>query len=268
MWDPPALHDAADSVLLTLKIVVVPALIVSVTLAGRRWGPRVGGVLASFPLVAGPVLIFFAIEQGDAFASDAARATLVSLVAVVTFSVVYAWACLRAPWWASLALAWVGFAIAIVTLHSGLRWTVASAVIAASASLTVGKFVLPARRPTGVGAPPPAWDLPLRMITAVGLVLTTTALAHRLGPAWSGALTPFPVALAILLGFLHAQQGAPSTIRFLHAFLPGMWSFVAFLVVVAVSVARLGSWVGFVLAFASVIPIQLGLLWWMKRSTA
>jgi hypothetical protein len=254
--------------LLALKIVVVPALIVSVTLAGRRWGQRVGGVLASFPLVAGPVLIFFAVEQGDAFASDAARPTLVSLVAVVMFSVVYAWACLRTPWWASLGLAWLGFGVAIVGLHSRLRWTVAGAVIVASASLTVGKLVLPARRPAGAGGPAPAWDLPLRIITTVGLVLTTTALAHRLGPAWSGALTPFPVALAILLGFLHAQQGAPSIIRFLHAFFPGMYSFVAFLLVVAVTVARLGAWVGFVLAFASVIPIQLGLLWWMKRSAA
>jgi hypothetical protein len=252
--------------LLALKIIVVPALIVSVTLAGRRWGPRVGGVLASFPLVAGPVLFFFAIEQGDVFAAEAARATLVSLVAVVTFSVVYAWACLRAPWWTSLIASWVGWAVAIVTLHSGLRWTVTTAVLAATGSLALGKAVLPARRGAGVSAEPPAWDLPLRMTTAVALVLTTTALAHRLGPAWSGALTPFPIALAILLGFLHAQQGSPPILRFLHAFLPGMLSFVAFLLVVAVTVARLGAWMGFLLAFASVVPIQVGLLWWMRRS--
>ena len=252
--------------LLALKIVVVPALIVSVTLAGRRWGPRVGGVLASFPLVAGPVLLFFAVEQGDRFAADAARATLVSLVAVVTFSVVYAWVCLRASWWASLLASWVGFAVAIVTLHGGPRWTVATAAAAAMGSLALGKMALPARRAAAAVAAAPAWDLPLRMLTAVALVLTTTALAHRLGPAWSGALTPFPVALAILLSFLHAQGGAPSTIRFLHAFFPGMWSFVAFLVVVAVSVARLGAWVGFALAFASVVPIQVALLWWMRRS--
>lgn len=253
--------------LLALKIVVVPALIVSVTLAGRRWGSRVGGVLASFPLVAGPVLIFFAIEQGDAFAAEAARATLVSLVAVVTFSLVYAWVGLRASWWASLMASWCGFAVAIVTLHGGRRWTVTAAAAAAIGSLALGKVALPSRRAVGTVAAAPPWDLPLRMLTAVALVLTTTALAHRLGPAWSGALTPFPVALAILLGFLHAQQGAPSTIRFLHAFFPGMWSFVAFLVVVAVSVARLGAWVGFALAFAAVVPIQVGLLWWMKRST-
>ena len=253
--------------LLALKIIVVPALIVSVTLAGRRWGPRVGGVLASFPLVAGPVLIFFAIEQGDVFAAEAARATLVSLAAVVTFSLVYAWTSLGAPWWTSLIVSWVGFAVAIVALHGGGRWTVTSAALVATVSLALGKIALPARRGAGLPAEPPAWDLPLRMTAAVALVLTTTALAHRLGPAWSGALTPFPVALCILLGFLHAQQGAPTIIRFLHAFFPGMLSFVAFLLVVAVSVARLGAWIGFLLAFASVVPIQVGLLWWMKRSS-
>ena len=56
--------------LLLLKIIVVPALIISVTLAGRRWGPRVGGVLASFPLVAGPVLFFLALGQSLGLPAD------------------------------------------------------------------------------------------------------------------------------------------------------------------------------------------------------
>ena len=51
----------SSRVLLLLKLVLVPALVVSVTLGGRRWGPRVAGFLASFPIVAGPTLTFFAI---------------------------------------------------------------------------------------------------------------------------------------------------------------------------------------------------------------
>src|SRR5262245_59531611 len=70
------------SVLLLMKVVLVPALVVFVTLGGRRWGPRVGGLLTSFPIVAGPTLFFFAAEQGGLFARDAARATLVALVGV------------------------------------------------------------------------------------------------------------------------------------------------------------------------------------------
>jgi hypothetical protein len=50
-------------ILVVLKLVLVPALIVSASLAGRRWGPPMAGLVASFPLVAGPALLFLAIER-------------------------------------------------------------------------------------------------------------------------------------------------------------------------------------------------------------
>jgi hypothetical protein len=138
-------------VLLVLKIIVVPMLIISVTLAGRRWGPRVGGVLASFPLVAGPVLFFLATEQGEAFAAEAARATLVSLIAVAASGLAYAWACPRAPWWMSLAASWGTFVLLIVILHS-IRWTAFAAFGVALASFIFTRALLPGT-PCSGGAP-------------------------------------------------------------------------------------------------------------------
>ena len=73
--------------LLVLKLVLVPALVVAVTLATRWWGPRVGGWLTGMPIVAGPALFFLALEQGDAFASEAARATLVALIGVAVLAI-------------------------------------------------------------------------------------------------------------------------------------------------------------------------------------
>ncbi len=238
--------------LLLLKIIVVPALIISVTLAGRRWGPRVGGVFASLPLVAGPVLFFLAQEQGEGFAAEAARATLVSLIAVAASGLAYAWASLRAPWWASLAASWGSFVLLVLALHR-IPWTPLAAFSAALA-----KGVAPATRS--------AWDMPLRVISAVALVLTTTGLAPSLGPTLSGALTPFPVALAILMAFTHVQQGPHTTIRFLRGFFPGMWSFAVFCLVTTLGLVALGKWVGFALALASVIPIQTAVLWWGARA--
>ena len=46
---------------LLLKLVLVPGLIALVTVAGRRFGPRIGGWLNALPLVAGPVLFFLAL---------------------------------------------------------------------------------------------------------------------------------------------------------------------------------------------------------------
>ena len=96
-------------------------------------------------------------------------------------------------------------------------------------------------------------------------VLTLTGLAGWLGPRVSGAFTAFPTALGILLVFTHAQQSAPSAIRFLHGFLPGMWGFALFVFVLAISIVPFGTWIAFALAIASLVPSQAVVLLWMNR---
>src|SRR2546427_12565012 len=113
--------------LFALKLTLVPLFIAGVTLGSRRWGPRIGGWLNAVPMVAGPVLLFLAIEQGAAFASRAALNTLAGLIGVATFSLAYAWAALRRPWWIALATGWAAFAVVTLVLHAvpcsrGPRW--------------------------------------------------------------------------------------------------------------------------------------------------
>ena len=250
--------------LLILKLFVVPTLVLTVTLGARRWGPRVGGFLASFPILAGPTLFFFAIEQGPAFVREAARATLMALVAVSISGLVYAWASLRAPWWISLAASWTSFTVTTLALNS-VRWPLPVALVAAVAGFFVVRALLPAARGAHVAAARSAWDLPLRTLASMAAVLTLTGLADWLGPRVSGAFTAFPTALGILLVFTHVQQGAPSAIRFLHGFLPGMWGFAVFVFVLAVAIVPLGTWIAFALAIASLIPSQAIVLLWMNR---
>jgi hypothetical protein len=254
----------ARVLLLLLKLFVVPALVLTVTLGARRWGPRVGGFLASFPILAGPTLFFFAIEQGPAFVREAARATLMALVAVSISGLVYAWASLRTPWWISLAASWASFVIATLALNS-VRWPLPIALVVAVASFFVVRALLPAARGAQVAAARSAWDLPLRTLASMIAVLTLTGLAEWLGPRVSGAFTAFPTALGILLVFTHGQQGAPSAIRFLHGFLPGMWGFAIFVFVLAISIVPLGLWIAFALAIASLAPSQAVVLLWINR---
>jgi hypothetical protein len=251
-------------VLLLLKICVVPALVVSVTLGARRWGPRVGGFLTSFPIVAGPTLFFFAVEQGNAFVRDAARATLLALIAVATSGLAYAWASTRAPWWASLPACWAAFVVTTLALNSS-SWPLPLALAAAVASFFLVRAVLPAARGAPAAAARSAWDLPLRTLVSVTVVLVLTGLAAWLGPRVSGAFTAFPSALGILLVFTHAQQGSSSVIRFLHGFLPGMWSFALFCAVIALAIVPLGKWLAFGLAIALLVPPQATVLWWISR---
>ena len=250
--------------LLVLKLLVVPALVLTVTLGARRWGPRAGGFLASFPILAGPTLFFFAIEQGPSFVREAARATLMALVAVSLSGLVYAWASLRTPWWISLAASWSSFTAATLALNS-VRLPLPIALVVAVAGFFVVRALLPPARGVHVAAERSAWDLPLRTLASMVAVLTLTGLADWLGPRVSGAFTAFPTALGILLVFTHAQQGAPSATRFLHGFLLGMWGFALFVFVLAVSIVPLGTWVAFALAIASLVPSQAVVLLWMNR---
>lgn len=95
-------------------------------------------------------------------------------------------------------------------------------------------------------------------------MLAVTLLADRLGPRFSGALTPFPVALAVVLAFAHARHGAGMVIRLLRGFMPAMWGFVLFCFVLAVGMVALGRDAAFGLALAVLLSVHAAALWWMR----
>ena len=250
--------------LLVLKLVLVPGLVAGVTLGARRWGPRIGGWLTAMPLVAGPTLFFLAMEQGHEFAARAALSTLVGLIGVAAFGVVYGWTALRCGWGLSVLAGWGAFVVTAV-LAQAVAWTPAAALLGTLVAFAIAARVLPAERGRSPTFTPPVWDLPLRMAGTLAVVLTVTSLAERLGPRLSGAFTPFPVALAVLLVFAHAQEGAPLAIRLLRGFLPAMWGFALFCLVVAVAMVPLGPGWAFLLALAVQMAVHGLVLWRMIR---
>ena len=75
---------------LLLKLVLAPLLVVGSSLAGRRWGPGLTGLLVAMPVVAGPILLITYLEHGSAFVARAASASLLGLVSLAAFAVVFA----------------------------------------------------------------------------------------------------------------------------------------------------------------------------------
>jgi hypothetical protein len=68
---------------------LAPLLVGAATLAARRWGPRVGGVVSAFPAIVGPVLVIDLLAHDAAFTARAAGGTLLGLVALSAFVAVY-----------------------------------------------------------------------------------------------------------------------------------------------------------------------------------
>jgi hypothetical protein len=242
-------------VLLLLRLVLVPIFIALVTLAALRWGPRAAAFVTALPAVAGPTLLFFAMQQGRVFAAQAASGTLLGLVGVAAFCLAYGYGSTRLRWFACLIVGWLAFGV-LTMLFRGVTVPAIAGLAIAVAALMLVRRLLPAPGPMEPSRARHRWDLPMRMVSAAALVFILTSVAARLGPALSGLLTPFPVATAIIAGFTHAQQGTGAVLRFLRGYMPGLCSFAIFCFVLAVMLPGHGVAVTFAAALATQLAAQ------------
>lgn len=226
--------------ILHAKLVLTPALLTLATLAGRRFGERAAGWLAGLPLTSGPVSVFLALEQGRAFAAEAAAGTLLGLVSVTAFCASYAIAAARGA--SGLACAASGV-LAFLGATAALRLVPPDPLCAfalALASLTLALSLVGRPRGARPRSAPLRFDLPLRIAVATSLVLALTAGAPRLGPALCGLLSPFPVFVGVLTVFAHAGSGARAAQDVLAGALAGSYAFATFFLVVSLGLERLG----------------------------
>lgn len=241
--------------MLALKLLLVPGFLALVSLAGRRWGPGVAGWLAGFPAVAGSILFVLALEHGAAFAATAATASLAAVFASTCFSLAYANACVHRPWTVASPLAIGAWALASFAL-SLLPTRPSLGLAIALASLLIAPRLFPR-----VAAPPRASrldrrELALRMAAGAALTLAVSALAAAIGPARSGILSVFPVIGVVLTAFSQREAGPAFVVRLVQAMLRGLWSFIAFCLVLGALLPRVGIAPAFAAAALTAVLVQ------------
>ena len=254
------------SVLLALKLLLAPALVVLSSLTTRRWGPRLGGILVTIPIVAGPILLIICLEHGPAFAARAAAASTLANVALAVFALALIITVDRMPWWVAMTITW-----ALVMLTDlGLASIVVPAWLAlpvAVLALHGVQYVLRRQPDDRVSTTRlPWWDLPARAIATAALVLTVTWLAEVAGPNLSGVLAPFPIALSVVCAFAAAQHGRTGVIGLLRGIVPGLDGFALFCFVLAATLDRIPVWLAFTLATVLSLAWALVLIWRGRRS--
>ena len=253
--------------MLLLKLLLVPGLVAAVTLAVRRWGPAVGGWLAGLPIVAGPVLVFYAIEQGNAFAARAAYATLTGLIATVAFALAYARCSVRLPWYTSVAAGWTAYAAAVFALY-GLQPALVPSLVSLVAATVLGRRALPRLATAAEPVEQPRNDLAIRLVATATLVFVLTGLAERLGPTLSGLFNAFPVLTTIIAAFTHAQHGRAAVVAFLNGFLRVVVGFGLFCLAMALALTPLGLARALMVALAVQLTAHGFLLWGTARSAS
>jgi hypothetical protein len=246
--------------LLAVKLLLAPSFVVGASLAARRFGPRIGGLIGGLPVVAGPILLVYALAHGRAFAAGAAAGTLLGLVSLIAFVVVYGRLAGRLFWGASMLAGWLAFALATVVL-SALSLPLGAALGLVALALAVGLAALPRPGPDVlVHGAPPAWDLPVRGVCALALVVALTAISGWLGPQLSGLLAPFPIITTVLATFTHAQRGTDELLRLLRALVGGFGAYALFCFALALSLHHLDTAAAFALATVLAVATQAGVI--------
>lgn len=190
-----------------LKLLITPALMLAISMAARRWGAGVAGLLSGLPVTSALVMLFLSLEQGTEFASLAVPGALAGLAAIQATYLSYFLMTrqVSALTGCVAALAVYG-AAAFVVSHTGLlALSITATLLLVVLILAVTSKQTPPRAASYVALP--RWAIPMRMLTATLLLLAITASATWLGPVVSGLLAPIPVIAWPLAVFAHVQGG-------------------------------------------------------------
>ncbi|EAW5085740.1 hypothetical protein FFD27_04620 [Salmonella enterica] len=212
--------------LLFFKLVFTPVLMLLSTLASRKWGETVGGLLVGLPLTSGPISLFLALEHGKEFAASATTGSLTATIAQASFAVAYC-RLARHGWMPALFGATSTFALIAVLLQlSGVKQTglflLALPVMVAALKLMPRSLVIKS------SLAHPRWDLPFRILLIVLLVMGVTMAAPYLGAGVSGVIASFPFMAVILAVFAHAMAGFEAAQRVMRGLVGGLFSFAIF----------------------------------------
>lgn len=253
--------------LFLLKLMVTPSLMYVVSRIVRRFGGLVGGLTSGLPLTSGPIVVFIAVEQGNAFAAQTAGGALSGLAAVLFTYLVYVFVSRRLPLFPGCVLALVFFG---ACSWAFLQLAAPSAALAAGlvAILILVLLPMPAGMVQAITHVPSVWDIPLRMGAATAMLLAITASAHILGPHLSGILSPIPVIAWPLTIFTQVQRGRREMLAVIKGNAVSAVGVMAFYLIIRHLVMALGLALTVVLALAASVLVAAGLGLALRRRIA
>ena len=248
-----------------LKLMVTPLLMWAISLASRRWGGLLGGLLSGLPVTSALVMTFLCLEQGTAFALGAVPGALGGLAAVQATYTFYLFATRRLGIAAAvlLAIPFYGLAAYAFTHWGSLYLSIGVAL------LLIGVLIRASGRepkPDTLARPRHRyWEIPLRMVSATALLMLTTRLASWLGPATSGMLAPIPVIAWPLVVFAHVQHGRAGMAAMVRGNAIGAVGVIAFYLVIAGLLEAWGVAIAISLAMVCAVGLTIGLAAALRR---
>lgn len=252
--------------LLAFKLLITPLLIGAVTLAGRRWGSIVSGLMIGLPLTSGPISLILALEYGLDFASQSAIGNLAGQISNCIFCLTYIRVARRCRWPLSSAAA-IGAFFTTTFLLNCFSWKLWPALAVLFFVLVLATRLVKPHRLPSARLVSPWWDLPARILCATVLVVLLTTIADALGPQLSGLISPFPAFSVIFAAFTHSQQGTKSASNLLRGVIVGSGGYASFFVVVSALLPSLGIVLTYLAATSAAISVGALTFFSSRRAT-
>jgi hypothetical protein len=241
--------------ILAFKLFITPFFIGSATLAGRRWGPAVNGLLVGLPLTTGPISFILAHGFGLDFAAKAAVGNLAGQVSMCIFCLIYSLAAQKRNWLISAIIAITAFLLTTFLLNK-LSWLLLPAFIVLLVVIALVVRFIPRHPHSQNVSIQPKWDLPARMIVATTFVILLTTFANVLGPQLSGLISTFPIFGVVFAAFTHSQQGANAASNLLRGIALGSVSYAFFFLVVGTGLTHFGITLTYITALLATVLVS------------
>ncbi len=232
---------------LFVKMAITAGFLLAATVTAERFGPLVGGLVATLPISAGPVYLFLALDHDAHFIGQSALGSLVTNADNVIFALSCALLAPKRSLPVTLAGAYAVWFL-LMWASGAVVWTLTSAVML---NIVVVGFSFWLSAPLR-HAPMPRvqrrwYDLVLRAGMVALLVGAVITLSFRIGPAASGNLAVFPIVLTSIMIILHRRVGGPATAAVMANAVIGLGGFCVALVVLYLTADWLGSWLALIL---------------------
>ena len=253
--------------MLLLKLMVVPVLVALMSLAARRFGPMIGGLLIGLPWMTGPIIFFLGQERGAHDTVSLAIGAMLATVSISAYALTFGWVGMHARWPLSLTAGAVAYT-AVGSALTGLVLAPTPAALIGSGCLLATSVLIPAPKQPRPLQALPWWDIPVRMLASAVMVTAIALVSDRLGATASGIAASFPVLLTVIGTFTFHQWGSDALLALLRGITRSLLSFVMFFWVVATFVEPLGLVTSYAAAAITALCVSGALIVVTRRADA
>jgi hypothetical protein len=260
--------------MLLLKLLLIACTVYLSSLAAKRGGHGLAGLVTGMPMIIGPILGLVLMDHGPGVTQKIAWATITCFPATPLHALVFSHAARRCSWPVCLMLATLVFLFAASFLSwlalppgwaAGLALVSPSLALACMPQTSLHTSGPPGQDSKGLGTAIavqiPASEVFYRIAAAVAMAAAILLGADYFPVFVSGLLLAIPIAGAVLPSFTLPRYGHVATVNLLKGFARGLNGFCVFCIVLALLLNVVDPVASFVLALCAAAAAA----WLFKR---